>query len=298
MLVVSLFLGSESLGAQISLRPTATPRSTIVRLGDVADIRADDGEQARRLAALPLLPSPAPGTKRFLTSREVQDMLAAQGEDLAKLQFIGSLKSEIRSGRREARGEERSKRQAALLAGKLSSSDVSFRKQQQAPKPVEEIKKQPQQPVILAVRAIARGEIITAASLDLQYVDKVPGASASRVPIRTREALIGKEAVRPISKGKVIFSNQARAPLLVKRGEVVEVIARGGGIRVRTRAKVSQDGAAGDLVTVESLTTRERYDARVVGLRRLEIFAGGAFSEDPSRPTALTKDSSSSNRVR
>ena len=67
--------------------------------------------------------------------------------------------------------------------------------------------------------------------------------------------------------------DQVRAPLLVRRGDEITVVARGGGIRVRTQAHSRQDGARGDLVQVESLDTGERYDARVIGLREAAVFA-------------------------
>jgi flagella basal body P-ring formation protein FlgA len=83
------------------------------------------------------------------------------------------------------------------------------------------------------------------------------------------------EAARVIQAGQVIFSDDVQAPLLVKRGEEVTVYARGGGIQVRTLARARQDGARGELVPVESLETRERYDAVVVGLRAAVVFGGG-----------------------
>ena len=37
------------------------------------------------------MPAPAPGTHRFLRMREVQDLLAAHGEDMSRLDFQGEL---------------------------------------------------------------------------------------------------------------------------------------------------------------------------------------------------------------
>src|SRR4249919_2452037 len=81
--------------ADIALRPQATPQSTIVRLGDVAEVRADNKQDAQRLAAMPLMPSPSPGTQRFIRMREVQDLLAAQGADMNQLNFRGELVVEV-----------------------------------------------------------------------------------------------------------------------------------------------------------------------------------------------------------
>ena len=70
-------------------------RARVVRLGDVAKIKSDDEQEAKRLAAIPLLPAPAPGRQRFIRMREIQDLLAAQGEDMSALNFSGELMVEI-----------------------------------------------------------------------------------------------------------------------------------------------------------------------------------------------------------
>ncbi|MEX2093631.1 MAG: flagellar basal body P-ring formation chaperone FlgA [Pirellulales bacterium] len=81
--------------AEIVLQAVVVPRGTVVRLGDVAKVEADDKQEAARLAAIPLLPAPGPGRQRFLRMREVQDLLATHGEDLRALDFRGELVVEI-----------------------------------------------------------------------------------------------------------------------------------------------------------------------------------------------------------
>jgi hypothetical protein len=41
-----------------------------------------------------------------------------------------------------------------------------------------------------------------------------------------------------------------------------------------------QDGGMGDLVMVQSLASKERYAARVIGVRELEIFTAGASAAE------------------
>src|SRR5262249_27996668 len=74
----------------VQLRDRVAPHGSVVRLGDVAEIRTPNRQDARQLAALPLMPAPAPGTERFLRTREIEDMLAAQGGDIGGLHFIGA----------------------------------------------------------------------------------------------------------------------------------------------------------------------------------------------------------------
>ena len=98
-LVVAL-LADSAVAADIALNASAAPQSSIVRLGDVAKVTDDNPKEAERLAALPLMPVPAPGTERFIRMREVQDLLAAHGEKMDQLRFKGELLVEVTSPER------------------------------------------------------------------------------------------------------------------------------------------------------------------------------------------------------
>jgi flagella basal body P-ring formation protein FlgA len=345
---------TASTAAVIALRPQAMPESTVVRLGDVADVRAESSQEAARLAALPLMPAPAAGTRRYLRMREVQDLLAAHGEELGRLNFRGETVIEVASPAAvdptadDEQGITRERRRAAWL-GTASATVAPVSIQQPTARLVElrdELRRiivahlertagqegqwhvEPKvsnrhlqllpaaasppsceggkppwtgaqrfiisfptaqgdakfavaaevtrpQSVVVAVRPIERGGVVTAAHVEVQERDDLPPAVGRRVPIESVEGLLGMEAARVIQAGQVIFSDDVQAPLLVKRGEEVTVYARGGGIQVRTLARARQDGARGELVPVESLETRERYDAVVVGLRAAVVFGGG-----------------------
>jgi flagella basal body P-ring formation protein FlgA len=362
--LIVAFVAVEAGAQEIMVRREALPASTVVRLGEVAEIRSADAARGARLARLPLMPAPAAGTKRFVSAREIEDMLAALGEDAKQLRLIGAAQVAVQSPAaaqpapfqpqfdesttgnqlRDTLVDGQAAKQMALEQGRVSgvhslsqgdenlsqSSDsvreliadylaeesgnaegwqikfnLSDRQQKligaatspvvcsggQAPwtgnqqftfsfatangpvKLVVSAEVMRSQPVIVARRAIPRGAIITAAAVELQQTERPPVANSRRAPLVSIEELIGMEAGRAVQIGEVIFSDQVRAPLVVKRGEPVTVVSQGGGIRVRTTAKATQDGARGDLIQVESLDTREKYDARVTGLREVSVLA-------------------------
>lgn len=370
---------SEVLAEEIVLRPAAVPASAVVRLGDIAEIRGADAAQAERLARLPLMPAPAPGATRFVRARQIEDMLAALGEDVQRIQFTGTAQVALQSPPAaapapfasavgeaaslarlpEPQTDGRAARQMALAQGRVSGVDLppnargndsplnqSIQKlirdqlsvqsgnidgwqinfnlsdrqqsllsaatsplvcdggrapwtgQQQftlsfatADGPLRlgvSAEVRLPQPVIVAQRAIPRGALITAADVALQHVEQPPVASQRRAPIATVEELIGMESTRAIQAGEVISSDQVRAPLLVKRGDAVTVVSQGGGIRVRTTAKATQEGARGDLVQVESLETKEKYDARVTGLREVSVLTPSQTGLDPAAQAAAS----------
>jgi flagella basal body P-ring formation protein FlgA len=81
--------------ADVVIQEVVELKGSVVRLGDVAKVKAGDKQEADRLAAIPLMPAPAPGRRRFVRMREVQDLVAAHDENMGALNFRGELVVEI-----------------------------------------------------------------------------------------------------------------------------------------------------------------------------------------------------------
>lgn len=129
---------------------------------------------------------------------------------------------------------------------------------------------QPVPAVVVAVRAVARGTILTPGDVQLTAAE---APLAGQSPLTLLEDAVGREVTRALGAGQAIVAGDVRAPLLVRRGEPVTVWARAAGLRVRTVAVAREEGGAGDLVTVESRQTRQTYFARVVGPQEVEVYA-------------------------
>ena len=358
--VVALFSAINSAAAvQVKLRERIAPKASVVRLGDVAEITAADRQEARRLAAVPLMPAPAPGTEQFLRQREVADMLAANGIELDDIHWSGAEQVAVAAaaGVRTAAIEETTEgdtgapanRRAEILAGvkatpatpqldaakadelkvmmgrilgdfvkaKSGRSEmgrIEFKAtEQQLAKvagamslpvcsggsepwtgrqkftlsfatangtvqmPVYADVAEAAMPVVVAIRPVARGNVITGADLEVRMIEPTARTAGQRATFDSVEAIIGMEARKLLQADEVVLADQVQSPVLVKRGELITVGSQSGGIRVRTSARAAQDGAKGDLIAVESLESKQKYDARVVGLREVAVFA-------PARP--------------
>jgi flagella basal body P-ring formation protein FlgA len=124
--------------------------------------------------------------------------------------------------------------------------------------------------MVVAVRSLPRGAILSVADVALK---RDQPSDKSTKGFYSIDDVIGKETTQAIAKEKVLQPEMLRAPLLVRRRDVVTVCARGAGIRVRTVGRACDDGSLGDLVAVESLEDRKRYLARVSGIREVEVYA-------------------------
>ncbi len=227
--------------AEIVLRSVCQPAGPVVRLGDLAQVHGADAAQCQALSNVELFPAPLAGQRRVVRVREVCDRLLLAGVPLVPHRFSGA--SEV------------------IVSGPGDTG--------KGPPPVS----RPPEPaprghVVVSTAAISKGACITPSDVRLE-----PAASPEidATGFHRLEDVLGKEAVRAIPAGVVIEPGLLRVPVLVRRGEVIDVYARGLAVRIRTTARAQEDGGLGDTITVESLGNRVRFSVRVTGPREAEV---------------------------
>ncbi len=133
-----------------------------------------------------------------------------------------------------------------------------------------------QQTVVVVKRPIERGRLVRAADIELRLREgKLPSESLVDLQLA-----IGKEAKRSLRTDQILQQSHVRAPWQVRRGESVNVYVRTGGIVVRTRAVARENGAAGDLISVELPKDKKRLDASVSGPGEVTVYATGGQATD------------------
>jgi len=325
-LTSALVLLSQGLafGAEIQLRTKCQAQGAVVTVGDVAEIRAADPQEARLLASLELFPAPAPGQQRILRVRELQDLLAARPIDLSELRVSGSSQVVVVGAGEPAgpdlsrptspsavRRAERLVREAVLrhLREQVPGDDswtvqVALSDAQARSIPADgravavrggrppwtgtqqfelaiDSPTQPTRleislevsrrlPVVVASVPLTAGAILRPGDLKLLPAAEEAGRAEG---FHRLDDVVGWELVRSVTAGTVLQSSLVRAPILIRRGEVVTVYARSPGLRVRITARARQDGGLGELIAVESLVDRKVYMARVSGTQEVEVYA-------------------------
>ena len=330
---VAILVGFGELAetAEVKLRGECSPKDSIVTLGDLADLHCDSASEAERLAQITLFPTPAAGMRRFVSAREVQDMLLVRGIDLIDHRFHGA-STVLVVGRELSRTPTTAVRLAAgsprLAEKKLRKAlgeyldqsgdepwQIEFDLNQEvaqwisaaqslsvggdqepsagrqcfeitlqvgdAVKKVDVIAAVSLPPlVVVPVRSIPRATSIRRTDLELRRLDSSVMIAGS---VRAIEDVVGKEATHTLAPGKPIALSHVREPVLVRRGDVVSVIVRAAGIRVRTQARARDDGAQGELVAVQALSDRKTYFAQVSGVREVEVLATPVSADASSR---------------
>ncbi len=111
----------------------------------------------------------------------------------------------------------------------------------------------PAQAAITAARDLPAGTII--APSDLAWIEEVPGG------IDDPALAIGKQARVAIYEGRPVVAGALRAPVLISRNQIVRVAFDSGPLRIETEGRALSEGAAGDVVRVMNLTSRNTISA-------------------------------------
>lgn len=99
----------------------------------------------------------------------------------------------------------------------------------------------------------------------------VPADKLSGIHAVSAEQIIGKQTRSNVRPGLPIDPQDLRAPVLVSRGELIEVRVVGGGITVTSNAKSMEDGSQSQLIEIETVPNRKRLVARVVSVGMVEV---------------------------
>lgn len=102
--------------------------------------------------------------------------------------------------------------------------------------------------------ALPRGAIIGLS--DLRFI-RQPINQASQQIILDADQIVGKELKRPVAEGATLSQPMLKAPKIVKRGQQVTLVAQSdnGALQVKMAGKALADGAAGDRISVQNLSS-------------------------------------------
>jgi flagella basal body P-ring formation protein FlgA len=130
--------------------------------------------------------------------------------------------------------------------------------------------------IVVCRQAVARGTVLCEADVTLQQVD---ASQVTQELCSALEDVLGKQTTRALQPGQPLVKGDVRSPLLVQRGEVVTIYSRAAGVQIRTAGRARDEGSLGDLVTIESLSDRKTFFARVSGIQEAEVFASAATAQ-------------------
>ena len=293
----------------ITLRPEAEVLGADIRLGEVAEIACAETELRRRLEGLVIGKAPLPGRSRPITADYVRlrlrqldigaDRMALGGAERIEVSMPGVAVSEeqvrqivtgfvktsgiwgdaevkvaeltISADRTLPKGRATyrvlpPRHMRSLGTVPLSvvfDVDGRFQKTIRATARVEALA-----PVVVAARPIGRLKPI---STDDLKMEKMNLAELPTGVMTDADDIIGKRARRNIHAGDILRPDLIEMPPLVKRGDMVVIVAETEGIKVTATGEVKSDGLRGEQVKVVNLDSNKRFSARVVDKKTVMV---------------------------
>ncbi len=116
------------------------------------------------------------------------------------------------------------------------------------------------QQVLVLNRGVAAGESI---ALDMFAAESRDASRLVGAVVGDAAAATGRVARRSLAAGSVLREADLLSPRLIRRGDVVSVVSRRGGVEVRMEGKAMGDAGSNERITVENLSSRKRVQGVV-----------------------------------
>lgn len=82
---------------------------------------------------------------------------------------------------------------------------------------------------------------------------------------------IGTELKTTLRPGAIIYKRFLKKPEVVKRGDVVSIMAQTDRLKIRVPGRIESAGAMGDLIRVKNLMSRKEIYARVINSEEVQV---------------------------
>ncbi|HZF17235.1 MAG TPA: flagellar basal body P-ring formation chaperone FlgA [Steroidobacteraceae bacterium] len=122
--------------------------------------------------------------------------------------------------------------------------------------------------VVVASRSVDRGATLAPADL---LVEERDTSSLPSSYMRDPAELTGFTLARPVAAGTVISSSLLAADHVIRRGDMVTLIAQSGGMTVRAQGRALADAAMRERVRVQNLGSGRQIEGVAVGAGLVEV---------------------------
>jgi flagella basal body P-ring formation protein FlgA len=122
--------------------------------------------------------------------------------------------------------------------------------------------------VVVVIKPIRNKEIIKAENLGIEF------RALSRLPqdvIIDKKSAIGKQARISLKPGTVLRMSYIDLPIVIKRNQQVNIIARGKYFIVKAKGKALQNGRLGEIIRVRNIDSKKTIWAKVISSEEVEV---------------------------
>lgn len=123
-------------------------------------------------------------------------------------------------------------------------------------------------PVVVLKRPLPRHAILGPKDLALE---KRPASRLPRDVITEMDEALGKRLRLSLRAGQILRAYALEDPPVIKRGNLVRIVARGKAFTVSALGEARQDGRPGEIIKVRNLSSKREVFAKVVDSKTVEV---------------------------
>jgi flagella basal body P-ring formation protein FlgA len=299
----------SSDGPCLTLKSAALVDQDSVRLSDIATLTGISENQVKAVGATVVARSPQPGQTRFVGTDYIRIRLKQAGVDTSSMIFKGP--TDVRISRQAAALPTQRIQHAVEMAIRsrmpwknedVTISEVTFDETIQLPtgrltyrivpsrnedylgrtilalhlfvdgEPVRKVWVNATISVMADVVTVIRplGKHATIELADLS-VERRSLQDLSSDSVRRIEDALGNRTTRMIYPQTVLQSSMFASPQLVRRGDIVKIVANAGPMIITATGMVKQQGCMGEMVRVVNTDSNRIITARVTGPGAVEV---------------------------
>ena len=121
---------------------------------------------------------------------------------------------------------------------------------------------------------ITPGQLITADDIEWR---KFAANRVGRSVVQSENDLVGLTVRRALKPGALIRSSDIERALMIKKGAIVTMIYKHGGIALTAAGRASENGGAGDIIRLTNNKSGQAVEARILSPDRVEVLTGATL---------------------
>ena len=295
--------------ATIRVRDQVEIENDEVLLGQIASIESSDTRLARRLKAIVIGRAPLPGKTRQYDQRDLEKRLAQHRVDPSSVNLVVPQRVRISRSHVVIDKYEIEKIVSDFITQNIAPANMAVRikeihtsenvvlskgriaYQVRAPG-IRQLKRRTSiavdfsvnghfekktwvtatlevwGPVVVTRKPLGRYKPITEDDIMLETMELT---NLSANVVTDPEAVLGKRTKRAIGAHVPLRADSVELPPLVKRGDLVVIIAQSKGLRITTRGVVKKKGRLGDRIPVVNVDSKKVLYARVIDANTVQV---------------------------
>jgi flagella basal body P-ring formation protein FlgA len=294
---------------EIKLRSQAEVGGSVVRLKDVATCSGAEPKMLEQVGRIKVGEAPLPGKSRHVTEKQVRMGLTRSKVEASRYRIVGSGPVKVRRRALHVKAQrirdavkryieakspwpaDQMKIKRVKYAHDVTVTDGRLRLQVRSPKHCDWLGPIPFTVLVTVDGNIAK-KVTVPATIEV-WSDVVLSAiplgkyqiikskhvrtermNLARVPknaVRHIDQAVGSRTNRNIAVNTILRSDQVELPPIIKRGDVVQVVAESKHMKISIKARAKESGAKGKNIRVQNLRSRKTIYAQVVDSQTVRV---------------------------